>query len=313
MSDNANNRMRKNPFDNEWIMYAPNRSKVQSVSDKPKVERPCPFCPGADEVGDHYEVCILPNKFPSFTSIQLTEDEEKNFGETKQDGYGRQNVFIFNEDHHQKLVDQTPERIAQLFKAIGQQVLEHYQDPKIEAIAAFENSGPEFGPSIKHPHGQMFALSFIPKRMRPEGDHCLLCKNLAENKFKDTTIKETENALLVCPPYARFPYEMHVFPKKHIASLSDLNQVTLHEIATLTKLGLMKIAAIETGTMTYMLLIYVAPKKYLNNYHLRIELVPINKPLGGRKYLGGLELGYGVFVNPSIPEMIAKELSDLKV
>jgi len=307
------NMLRKNKFDHEWIMYAPGRAKVQSITDGSIITKSttpsCPFCPGAPEVGYDYDVCILPNRFPSFipgSNILLEEDE------LQKNGYGKQNVFIFSSEHDKNLVDQPISRIAKLLTEIGKQVAIHYQDKRIQAVVAFENSGSEFGPSIKHPHGQMFALPFVPKRLLPTQKQCIICEHIAKNDYQNNIIEETNNAFLVCPPYARFPFEMHIFPKNHFASLNNLNYNTLTDIAKLTKLGLQLLAAIKTGKMSYMLLIYVAPKTHLHDYHLRIEIVPINKPFGGRKYLGGLELGFGVFVNPAIPEEIAAQLRKLK-
>lgn len=300
------NELREGPFDGEWIMYAPGRARIGSLTDDPEraQERACPFCPGAPEVGDGYEICILPNRYPSF----VPEGEARRAGPARREGYGRQDVFLFSDAHDGRLSDQRPQRVEQLLHALGQRIDELYRDPKIEFVAAFENSGPEFGPSIAHPHGQIFALPFVPKRALPRTPHCAICRALEEGDYAPGQIASSETAVLVCPPYARFPYEMHVLPRRHVPLLSSLEAATLGDMSRLLGLGLRALRAIGRGWAPYMLLIHTAPRSLSGDYHLRVEIVPLNKSHGGRKYLGGLELGFGVFVNPSVPEAIAAEL-----
>ena len=297
------NELRKNPFDDEWTMYAANRARVQSLTDGARgPARACPFCPGAAEVGDGYEVCILPNRYPSFMPAGAPAGGPWREQAPRQDGYGRQDVFLFCDQHDRRLVDQPAARIDALLAALGARIDALYQDPAIESVVAFENSGAEFGPSIAHPHGQIFALPFVPKRVRQAFGPCALCRAQAAGDMDVAVIASRPGALLVCPPHARFPYEMHVFPRTHAPGLGALAADVRLDVAALVRCGLGALRALDDGPMSYMLLFYVAPRCAFDDYHLRIEILPIHKPHGGRKYLGGLELGYGVFVNPSIPE-----------
>jgi galactose-1-phosphate uridylyltransferase len=44
--------------------------------------------------------------------------------------------------------------------------------------------------------------------------------------------------------------------------------------------------------------------------HFRLEITPTRTPAGGTKYLGGLEIGAGLFLNPMLPEAAAADLRD---
>lgn len=295
--------LRKNPFDDEWVMYAPHRAQVRSLPDSDGSDvapSPCPFCVGAAEVPDEYEVLVLENRFPSFSVSPSPVTPAVDAME----GYGRQQVFLFSPSHHARLADQSTERIGLLLRELGRQTLALYEDPRIEAVVSFENSGPIFGPSVAHPHGQTFAVPFVPKRMGAATDNCILCP-LGDGALAQHRVASLESAGLACMPHARLPFEMTIAPSMHAGLLADLDDSVLADLAALVRAGL-RALDVATGNGTpYMLLLYQAPRPLRGRYHLRIEIVPVAKPSGGLKYLGGLELGFGVFVNPSLPEQSA--------
>lgn len=297
----ARSELRKSPFDDEWVMYAPARARVVSITDGGA--RPaCPFCPGSEEAPGAFDVLVLPNRYPSFT----TEPAPVAASAGVREAYGRQDVFVFSPEHDAALADQTPERVATLLRALGRRTRALFEDPSIEAVVAFENAGRIFGPSVEHPHGQVFSLPFVPRRLEPRPGPCIQCAGPPARNV----VAERRRAHLSCPPHARFPYEMHVVPHAHAAALYDLPDAAVDDVARLLLVALRALRRAAGGDAAYMLLIYQAPRPLLHDYHLRLEVVPVAKPGGGRKYLGGLELGFGVYVNPSLPEESAATLRE---
>jgi UDPglucose--hexose-1-phosphate uridylyltransferase len=300
--------IRRNPFEEEWIMYAPGRARIQSVTD-PGYGRAaaethlCPFCPGSDEVVREFDVLILPNRYPSFRAEPADVPEESGW----RDAYGIQDVFVFDARHDAKLSDQTPTRIATLLDRLSARTLKLWAESRVQTVFSFENSGPIFGPSIAHPHGQTFALPFVPRRfVAHEELSCPVCAEVRQ--ADDTLVAMGARTILCCPAHARFPYEMLIAPRDHVPLLSDLDEETVSELGVQLRTGLRALELVAGRDCPYMLLIYQAPKPLYDAYHLRFEIVPISKPGGGLKYLGGLELGAGVYVNPSVPERSASAL-----
>jgi UDPglucose--hexose-1-phosphate uridylyltransferase len=296
-------RYARNPFDDEWTVYAPARAGIQSLTDGgPAAQgRDCPFCVGATEVPGDYDVLILENRYPSL-SVHPTHATSPD----RLDGYGRQHVFLYSSDHESRLADQPPARIARLLRELGEHTLEMFSDPRIEAVLAFENSGAIFGPSIAHPHGQVFSVPFTPKRLVERSSSCVLCSGPQDSSWTQYLVSERLSATLACMPHARLPFEMTVAPRHHVRLLAELDDDALDDMAWLVRAGLRALDAIAPGA-PYMLVFYQAPRS-APTYHLRAEIVPIVKPAGGLKYLGGLELGFGVYVNPSWPEDSAETL-----
>lgn len=202
------------------------------------------------------------------------------------------------------------DRVALLLRRLGERTVRHYRDPGVAAVVAFENSGTLFGPSVEHPHGQVFALPFVPHQLLPAAPGCPSCAALTCRYAREHQVAGTPAAVLSCPPYARFPYEMHVLPVAHAPTLADLTDRELREVAAQVHRGLTALERMGPG-QPYMLCVYQAPRQRLGDYHLRLEILPVSKPGGGRKYLGGLELGFGVYVNPAIPAASAAALRDL--
>jgi UDPglucose--hexose-1-phosphate uridylyltransferase len=119
------------------------------------------------------------------------------------------------------------------------------QQKGIEYVMEFENRGKAIGVSLDHPHAQAYALPFVPPRIEREieqfrrvwenDDSCLVCETLhGEIKYGKRILRETENFVSFVPFAARLPYEVHIYPKAHVASLREL-ETDLNELGQVVR------------------------------------------------------------------------------
>jgi UDPglucose--hexose-1-phosphate uridylyltransferase len=108
------------------------------------------------------------------------------------------------------------------------------RQPAIASVQIFENRGAMMGASNPHPHGQIWATSFIPDEVEAEsraqaeyrtahGGADLLGDYLAI-ELRDRTRLVSVNAAWACvvPFWATWPFETLIVPRRQVASLEEL-------------------------------------------------------------------------------------------
>ena len=83
-----------------------------------------------------------------------------------------------------------------------------------------------------HPHGQIYAYPFIPPQngqSRSGGYRSRTRRWLwrgPRRRLEDgrRIVAETDNFVALCASAARWPYEIHIQPRKHVADLADLTR-----------------------------------------------------------------------------------------
>ncbi|MDP3014669.1 MAG: DUF4921 family protein, partial [Candidatus Subteraquimicrobiales bacterium] len=115
--------------------------------------------------------------------------------------------------------------------------------------------------------------------------------------------------MLACSPFAsRFPGEVRILPKRHSASLEEMTEKELNDLADLFYVVFRKLAKVlEDPPFNY--IVHVGPTRIpgLLYYHWHIEVIPrLAMP-------AGFEWGTGIYINPLSPEEVAKELREVGV
>jgi UDPglucose--hexose-1-phosphate uridylyltransferase len=114
------------------------------------------------------------------------------------------------------------------------------------------------------------------------------------------------------PHAARWPYEVHVYPKRHVASIVELDDGERRELAS----ALLQVTGAydrHFGFSTpYVMAMHQAPTDGLSwpQAHLHIEFYPPHRRADRLKHLAGVELGAGTFVNDTKPEETAVQLRE---
>lgn len=275
----------------------------------------CPLCPSRE--GRHseipaadYDVVVFENRFPS-----LAGDS------------GRCEVVCFTSDHTASFADLTAEQATLVLEAWTDRTAELAGLPSVEQVFCFENRGKEIGVTLGHPHGQIYGYPFATPRTQ------LMLRSLAEhrertgrNLFDDVVadevadgrriVLEGEHWIAFVPYAAHWPYEVHLYPKRRVPDLRDLDEGTRTEFPQMY-LELLKrfdrIFGQGEPSTPYIAAWHQAPFSVADRgeFALHLELFTIRRTSGKLKFLAGSESGMNVFINDVPPEAAAERLREV--
>jgi UDPglucose--hexose-1-phosphate uridylyltransferase len=305
--------LRFDPIRKEWVAYATERNDRTFLPTDF-----CPLCPsgagGASEVQlDTFEVVVFENRFPAF-------GPDRNGGRVvRPPGTGCE-VVVYTPEHTMTLAQLPIDRVRLLIDVWA----DRYEDLGARADVAyvyiFENKGEEIGVTLHHPHGQIYALPFVPPfaaaELQAAGDHrqstgrCLHCDELSSELDGPRLLFADDSMAAFVPNAARWPYEVHLYPRRHVRSIAALNAVERADLAA----ALLRVAGTydkHFGFSTpYVMAMHQAPTdgREWPEAHLHIEFYPPHRRGDRLKHLAGVELGAGTFVNDTKPEDTAAQL-----
>jgi len=300
----------------EWVITATHRM------DRPQMPKDwCPFCLGSGRVPDNYDVYIYPNDFPALSTPppEIAIDGTELYPVSEATGICE--VVLYTPDHNSSLPQLPVDHLVKLVRLWRRRYEELGRRDEIRYVFEFENRGEVIGVTIPHPHGQIYAFPFIPPRVERElrsaelyhedKGRCLFCDIISEERsFGKRIIAEGMGFLAVVPFYARYPYEVHILPERHILSFSDFSEGEEEGFARMLKLVTLKYDNLYGFPFPYMMIIHQAPTDGgdYSYYHFHVEFYPPYRSRTKLKYLAGCESGAGTFINDSIPEEKAGEL-----
>ena len=280
----------------------------------------CPFCPGSGRVPDHYDCYIYPNAFPAF-SIPPPEPaiQGDDFYRVAR-SYGKCDVVLYHPDHNTSLPQLPVDHIVKLVQIWRKRFLELKATPGIRYVLIFENKGAVIGVTMPHPQGQIYSFPFVPPRLQREMEaarahqrakrRCLFCDILRkERRDGRRIVAENETFTAFIPFYARWPYEIHIFARRHLGALDQFRASEERGLAEILKWVTLKYDNLYRFSFPYMMLLHQAPTKGRFPYfHFHIEFYPPHRSKEKLKFLAGVETGAGTFLNDSLAEEKAAEL-----
>jgi UDPglucose--hexose-1-phosphate uridylyltransferase len=260
----------------------------------------CPFCEdiAAGRWPEGQETWARPNDFPPLHPP-----------------IGECYVLLYAREHDLNFVELGIDRVMRVID-LWQSV---YQDlsSRYTCVMSFENSGAAIGQTQHHPHGQTYGISFLPPTIAQEmaqveaihnaTGHCIFCDVMAQELGGERVVVDTPNWVGFIPPYARYPYEVHLYARAHVANLGALPRGGA-ESADLANALVSIIKAynvVVDGQMPYMLVIHQLADE---RFHLHIELLPVGRAPGKLKFAASAESGFGLWLNDAIPEVKATEI-----
>ncbi len=277
-----------NPILREYLVNAPHRMNRHEGATA------CPFCEDIvlGKKGPHAQVWLHPNDFPPLHPP-----------------VGEAYVVIYHRDHHRSFVQLTVEEVT----SVIQLWQELYRDlaTRYPTVMIFENSGESIGQTQHHPHGQAFGVSVIPPALEREletvvlddeaGRGCPFCRVLTECGESGYQVAANTVWKALLPPYVRYPYETHLYPRRHVPNLADLQEHELRDLAVLLLQVVRGYNALYDGAM--------APMPYLlglhqladERFHLHVEIQAIGRAPGKLKYAASSESLWGLWTNDSSP------------
>ena len=121
---------------------------------------------------------------------------------------------------------------------------------------------------------------------------------------------ENDGFVAFVPFFARWPYETHVYPRRHFGSLVDMTMGERAALANLLKTLLGRFDALFGRSLPYVMAMHQSPTDGAAHpySHFHIEFYPPYRTADKLKYLAGVEAGAGQYLNDTIAEEKAAEL-----
>jgi UDPglucose--hexose-1-phosphate uridylyltransferase len=314
--------IRWDPVHEEWVVIASHR---QDRTFLPPPDE-CPLDPSRDgrltEIpAADYDVVVFENRFPSLSSAaeDLTGAADHPLF-TRRPGLGRCEVVCFTSDHNAAFASLPPERAETVIEAWADRTAELGALPEVAQVFCFENRGEEIGVTLSHPHGQIYAYPFVPPRLqhaldaarryRERTGQCLHCALLAaERAAGDRIVLETAHWTVLVPYAARWPFQAHVYPRRHVPDLPALTGPEKADLARVYLDLLRRFDGLFDTPTPYIAGWIQAPARADREVaHLHAEVFSIRRAAGKLKYLAGSESGVAVWINDITPEQAAARL-----
>lgn len=297
-----------------------------------------------------WQVRVIPNKFNAVGIDEALKTQPLGTYLTMT-GYGAHEVFIDSPQHDVLFEEQSLEHLMLVISSFKERLLDLYRDEQMKQIIIFKNHGAEAGASIAHPHAQLITLPIVPIHQKEElkgameyfkkERSCVWCDILRQELFmnieifdeagnkikadppKERLVWENPNFVAFCPFASRFPYEIHLVPRRHSHFFGNIgdgqNSQEIRDLAEIFKTVIkkMNIALKEfyPESVPYNLVLHTSPninfrensdkfKTIKSDFHWHFELYPVlSTP-------AGFEKGSGFYINVIPPEQAAKTLRE---
>lgn len=321
---------RFDPLLGEWVVIASHR---QSRTFLPPADL-CPLCPSRPghptEVPESdYQVVVFENRFPSLSGDreQLPDHVEGSPETLLRNGFGRCDVVCFTSEHDSSFDGLDPDRARLVVDVWAQRSAELREMDGVAQVFCFENHGEEIGVTLSHPHGQIYAYPFAtPRAVRIAANAARHRKAHGSNLFGDLLGAERAAGLRVVaaneewtafvPPFARWPYEVQLYPHRRVTDIPELDDAQRDAFARLYLDVLGRFAQRFDTPMPYVAAWNQAPGPKSgvpgDDWWLHLQLFSIRRTADKVKYLAGSESGMNVFISDTTPETVAAELREVR-
>ena len=302
--------MRWNPAREEWVTYSAGRKNRTFFPPK----KYCPLCPGANlnfptEIPfSNFEVAVFPNRWASFNLN--SKDIELEIIKTNA-SKGECEVVVYSSKHESTLAEMPVSRIELLINVWSDRYKELLKNKNVKYVLPFENRGKECGVTLHHPHGQIYAYSFIPPIIKQEikafKKENFIMKMMGQLEEKYYTY-QNEHFIAAVPPFAKYAYEIWIIPKRQIPGPWKLNINEVKSFAKTIQKVVKGYDAYLNKKCPYVMGLHAAPNLKDKSFHFHVEFYPPLRHGDKPKVLAGSESMAGVFIMDVLPEDSAAEL-----
>lgn len=202
--------------------------------------------------------------------------------------------------------------------------------PGVQQVYCFENRGAEIGVTLAHPHGQIYgypyitpvtarALRSVAAHKRATGGANLYDDLLAAERADGRrVVLETERWTAFVPRAARWPYEVHLYPRRRVPdlpALDDAERAGFPGVYLELLRRFDRLFGPDAPPTPYIAGWHQAPvgigAEARGDFALRLELFTVRRSSDKLKYLAGSESGMGAFVSDVLPEAAADRLREV--
>ncbi|MBL4242674.1 UDP-glucose--hexose-1-phosphate uridylyltransferase [Vibrio fluvialis] len=248
---------RFNPLTGQWVLVSPHRAKRPwSGADEkitadtlPSYDEQCFLCAGnsriSGDINPNYQgTYVFMNDFAALMADTPNAPESVSSLFKIQSVRGLSRVICFSPDHSKALPELAVSQIRSVIDTWNDQIEELGKD--YIWVQAFENKGEIMGCSQPHPHGQIWANSFLPNEIarkeqnlkayyQTHGRNLLVDYVQAELEDGARIVVETEFWVAVVPYWAAWPFETMLLPKLHIRRMNELSERQRDDLALAIK------------------------------------------------------------------------------
>jgi len=290
------NDFRKDYLLNRWVVIATHRRRRPTDFAKEEVTRrvdthSCPFCPGNER------------KTPPAVLVYL-KGEKGVVKEKDTDGLRHKDWLIRCVPNLYSAF--SPPEKGESFKS-GKAVGHH-------EVLIDRNHGLDAGASLSHAHSQIIAMPTMPaipgdelrasKKFYEEHGTCVFCGILEKEKSGPRFIWENKSFVAFAPWAAVHPFEFWILPKKHQATLLDIELEAIEDLAGALKTCLGGLKSLLNDP-PYNFGFHIAPSAEADKfYHWHLEVYP------KLTIWAGFEKSTGMYINVVPPEDAAQNLKD---
>ena len=329
--------LRRDPITRDWVIIASERARRPSdfashgLGREHQEADDCPFCPGHESMtppeilafrdpgsqrnSPGWWVRVVPNKFPALavegdlskTGIGLYD---------RMNGVGAHEVIVETPEHGKQLAFLDDRQIEDVLWAYRARYLDLKKDPRLKYILIFRNHGRVAGASLSHPHSQLVATPMLPgnvavemegyQRYEQYRDRCVYCDMVRQEVEEGKRVVIDNDFFIAFAPYAsKYPFEMWIMPKRHVASFAALLAEEQTALAATLGETLRRVHACLNDP-PYNFNIHTAPcdADDREDFHWHLELFP------RLTIAAGFEMGTGIYINVTPPEMAAEYLRE---
>jgi UDPglucose--hexose-1-phosphate uridylyltransferase len=290
--------LRKDPITRSWVV-------IGHPDEVPEAGEGCPLCPG-------YQVArpallTLPAQgpwqvrvFPHFNPLYRIEGEPGRQADGIYDRMrpvGAHEIIVETPEHNRQLSRLTDEQIECVLTAYRLRILDLKRDPRFKYVTVFRNCGALAGAEWRHPHSQLTATTFVPRRILyelrasrewyREKERCVFCDILRQEERQGRRIVDSQGDFVALCPYAsRVPYEIWMMNRRHNHQFEQPRPgANRGHLAGLLGRVLRRL---EKVSQAYHLVVHTSPNTIVSkgaledywhtiaeDYHWHIEILPI--------------------------------------
>lgn len=317
--------------------------------DRPAFDEGCYLCPGVTRANgtvnpDYTGTFAINNDFPSLaldapmprsaaspntnsdTKLNVNSDTNKDELRIRAPALGVCRVLCWSEKHNITMTQLSPDDMLGVVRLWQHEFISLSREPDIHQVLIFENKGVETGASNLHPHGQVYGYPFVSDnatRMRRAQDNyaakhperSLLGDMQSHRNADDLIVEKSSHWTVMVPFAARFSYETWVVPHRRVATMAELSDIELKDLAVTYQRQAMRYDALFKRPAPNITLVHNAPcdsddPAVNRHWHFHIAMQPPLRDPEKLKYLAGAEAGTNNIINPLQPEHAAMQLRE---
>ncbi len=318
--------LRRDPITQSWIIQEDGEVILPTGGG-------CPLCPGREALcpqtiyeyscGGTWQVRVTPHPRPLYRIEGVAQRRAEGIYD-KMRSLGAHEIVVEHSDHNLPLSRQTDEGLAQVLRAYVSRIADLKKDPRFRYVTVFRNQGAAAGQDLEHPHSQITATPFIPRRVGYElrsakryfelKERCLFCDIVKQEMAQQVRMVEWDDLFAAfCPFASRVPYETWILAVNHYCWFEQSLPSWDHQLhfARFLKSILRRLEAVSPA---YHLVLHTAPhvkakiekagdwQTLAEDYHWHFEILPVIQAKSKSYLLKE------VYYNSLRPEVAAEEL-----